>query len=113
MASGSEVDLILKAGQKLAENGRSVRVVSFPSWELFEKTDQKYQDSVLLPEVKARISVECAIAQGWQKYTGSYGKNICMKGFGASAPAGTLMKEFGFTVENIVETAESLLKAEK
>ncbi len=113
MASGSEVDLIMKAGQALAEKGHSVRVVSFPSWELFEKTDRQYQESVLLPDVKARISVECAIAQGWEKYTGTYGRNICMKGFGASAPAGTLMKEFGFTVDNIVATAESLLNTEK
>ncbi|MRR29745.1 transketolase, partial [bacterium] len=69
MASGSEVDLIVKAGQELASAGHSVRVVSFPSWELFEKTDQAYKDSVLIPSVKARLAVETGIAQGWEKYT--------------------------------------------
>lgn len=110
MASGSEVDLVLKAGQKLAEAGHSVRVVSFPSWELFEKTDKAYQESVLLPGVKARVAVEAGIAQGWEKYAGDGGKIICMHGYGASAPASILMKEFGFTVENVFETALSLLK---
>lgn len=113
MASGSEVDLILKAGQKLVEKGHSVRVVSFPSWELFEKTDKKYQDSVLPPEIKARIVVECGIAQGWEKYTGFDGRIICMHGYGASAPAPILMEKFGFTVEHILEEAISLLKMEK
>ncbi len=110
MASGSEVDLVLKAGQKLAEAGHSVRVVSFPSWELFEKTGKAYQESVLLPDVKARVAVEAGIAQGWEKYAGDGGKIICMHGYGASAPASILMKEFGFSVENVFETALSLLK---
>ena len=113
MASGSEVALIMKAGQKLAESGHCVRIVSFPSWELFEKTDNAYQDSVLLPEVKARLAVECGIAQGWEKYAGSDGKIISMHGYGASAPAPVLMEKFGFTVENVVATAEQLLKSEK
>lgn len=113
IGSGSEVNLVLKAGQKLAENGKSVRIVSFPSWELFEKTDKAYQDSVLLPDVKARIVVECGIAQGWEKYAGSEGKIICMQGYGASGPGPVLMEKFGFTVENIVETASRLLSVEK
>ncbi|MBA4385926.1 MAG: transketolase [Anaerolinea sp.] len=113
MASGSEVDLILKAGQELAAAGHSVRVVSFPSWELFEKTDQSYKDSVLIPGVKARLAVECGIAQGWEKFTGFDGKIIAMPGYGASAPAAILMDKFGFTIKNVVETAKSLLHAEK
>ena len=113
MASGSEVDLILKAGQELAAAGHSVRVVSFPSWELFEKTDQAYKDSVFIPGVKARLAVECGIAQGWEKFTGFEGKIIAMPGYGASAPASILMEHFGFTVKNVVETAKSLLRAEK
>ncbi|MBA3072554.1 MAG: transketolase [Anaerolineae bacterium] len=113
MASGSEVDLIVKAGQELVDSGHSVRLVSFPSWELFEKTDQSYKDSVLLPDVKARLVVECGIAQGWEKYAGSDGKIIAMTGYGASAPAPILMEKFGFTVKNVVEVAKSLLKAEK
>ena len=113
MASGSEVSLILKAGQQLAEAGHSVRVISFPSWELFEKMDQKYQDSVLLPDVKDRLAVECGIAQGWEKWTGSEGKIISMHGYGASAPAPVLMEKFGFTVENIVNESKKLLKLEK
>lgn len=113
MASGSEVDLILKAGQELADAGHSVRVVSFPSWELFEQTDQAYKDSVLIPGVKARLAVECGIAQGWEKFTGFDGRIIAMPGYGASAPASILMEKFGFTVKNVVETAKSLLHAEK
>lgn len=113
MASGSEVDLIVKAGQELAAGGHSVRVVSFPSWELFEKTDQAYKDSVLIPGVKARLAVECGIAQGWEKYTGSDGKIIAMTGYGASAPAPILMEKFGFTVKNVVEVAKSLINMEK
>jgi len=109
MASGSEVNLVYKAGQKLAEEGRAVRVVSFPCWELFEKAGQDYQDSVLIPGVKARLAVECGVAQGWEKWTGSEGKIIAMKSFGASAPAGILMEKFGFTVENVINTARSML----
>jgi len=113
MASGSEVDLIVKASQELADAGHSVRVVSFPSWEIFEKTDQAYKDSVLIPGVKARLAVECGIAQGWEKFTGFDGKIIAMTGYGASAPASVLMEKFGFTVRNVVEAAKSLLNAEK
>ena len=109
MASGSEVNLVYKAGQKLVEEGHSVRVVSFPCWELFEKAGQDYQDSVLIPGVKNRLAVECGVAQGWEKWTGSEGKIIAMKSFGASAPAGILMDKFGFTVENVLNTARSLL----
>jgi len=109
MASGSEVSLILAAASSLASKGLNVRVVSFPSWELFEQQDTAYQNSVLPPAVDLRISVEAGISLGWEKWVGNRGKTISINRFGASAPAGTLFKEFGFTVDNIVNTAEQLL----
>ena len=106
MASGSEVSLILEAAQKLADKGRSVRVVSFPSWELFEKQDAKYRESVLPKKVTARIAVESGSGQGWEKYATSV---ICMESYGASAPYKILFEKFGFTVENILAKAKPLL----
>ena len=108
MASGSEVALVLAAASRLAAKGLNVRVVSFPSWELFEEQDSAYQDSVLPPSVELRLSVEAGISQGWQKWVGSRGKSISLDRFGASAPAGTLFKEFGFTVDNVVRVAEQM-----
>lgn len=110
MASGSEVSLILDAANQLAEQGHSVRVVSFPSWELFEATDEAYKESVLPKKIKSRLAVEMGISQGWDRYIGPDGKMICMHGYGASAPAKVLFEKFGFTVENVVSTAKSLLK---
>jgi transketolase len=110
MASGSEVNLILEAATKLAEEGHSVRVVSFPSWELFEATDAAYKESVFPKKIKARLAVEMGIRQGWDRYFGDEGKMICMNGYGASAPAKILFEKFGFTVENVVSTAKTLLK---
>ena len=110
MASGSEVGLILDAANLLAEQGHSVRVVSFPSWELFEATDGAYKESVLPKKIRSRLAVEMGISQGWDRYIGSEGKMICMHGYGASAPAKVLFEKFGFTVENVVSTAKSLLK---
>ncbi len=112
MATGSEVNLVYEAGKQLAEEGHSVRVVSFPSWELFEKTDKKYQESVFPAHIKHRISVEAGVAQGWEKWTGTDGKNISMIGYGASAPYLTLMEKFGFTVENVVKTARTLISGD-
>ncbi|KPL79793.1 transketolase [Ornatilinea apprima] len=109
MASGSEVSLIIQAAEKLAAEGRSVRVVSMPSWELFKQQDQEYRDSVLLPDVKARLSVEAAVAMGWERWVGLEGKSISIETFGASAPAEKLFEEFGFTVENVIKTAKELL----
>jgi transketolase len=109
MASGSEVNLVLDAGKKLAENGHSVRVVSFPSWELFEKCDAAYKESVLPARIKHRLAVEMGIAQGWEKYVSSDGRIVCMNGYGASAPAKTLFDEFGFSVENVLTQATELL----
>ena len=108
MASGSEVALVLAAASRLASKGLNVRVVSFPSWELFEAQDSAYQNSVLPPSVELRLSVEAGISQGWEKWVSSKGKTISLDRFGASAPAGILFKEFGFTVDNIVGTAEQM-----
>lgn len=110
MASGSEVEIILKAAEKLEGEGKKVRVVSFPSWELFELQSEEYKNSVLPKEVKARIAVEAGVAQGWHKYTGDGGKIISIEIFGASAPDAILFEKYGFTVENILQTAKALLK---
>ncbi len=113
MASGSEVGLIVEAGKKLAASGISVRLVSFPSWELFAEQDGAYQASVLLPGVKARLAVEAGISQGWHRWVGSEGAVIGIDHFGASAPAGTLFKEFGFTVDHIMDVTSQLVVAAK
>jgi transketolase len=109
MASGSEVGLIMAAGIYLSEQGISTRIVSFPSWDLFEKSEYDYQESVFPKTLKARLAVEAGIAQGWEKYTGDSGRIICMHGFGASAPYQQLFNRFGFTVENIVQNAREIL----
>lgn len=110
IATGSEVHITLEAGKKLAAEGVSVRVVSMPSWELFENASPEYREKVLLPDVTARIAVEAGISMGWERYVGSRGAVIGMKGFGASAPGETLMEKFGFTPDHIVQTAMKLLK---
>jgi transketolase len=109
MATGSEVNLIVRAGEFLAAEGVNVRMVSFPCWELFEKQDEAYRNSVLLPEVKARLAVESGIAQGWHQWVGDKGGVISLDHFGASAPAKILYEEFGFTVENVITRARELL----
>lgn len=108
MASGTEVALIYEAALRLVVEGLNVRVVSFPSWELFEQQDPSYQDSVLPQDINLRLSVEMGVSQGWEKWVGPNGKVICLNQFGASAPYKTLMKEYGFTVENIVAQAKKL-----
>jgi len=110
MSSGSEVQLILKAAEKLESEGKKVRVVSFPSWELFEQQSEEYKNSVLPKEVKARIAIEAGVAQGWHKYTGDGGKIISIEKYGASAPYEILYEKYGITVENILRTSKSLLK---
>jgi len=112
MASGSEVSLILDAGFKLAMEGISVRMVSFPSWELFAAQDQEYRDAVLLPDVPARLAVETGVGMGWERWVGDQGKVICMHGYGASAPYQTLFKEYGFTVDDVVREAASLVQGQ-
>jgi transketolase len=108
MASGSEVSLIVEAGQKLAAEGKNVRLVSFPSWQLFSQQDKAYQESVFPKNISRRISVEAATSFGWERWVGDNGRMIAIDHYGASAPAARLFKEFGFTVENIVNTAKEL-----
>ena len=110
MASGSEVELVYKAFDELAAKGVKARVISMPCWEVFEAQDAEYKESVMPKAVRARLAVEAASDFGWHKYVGMDGDIICMDGFGASAPAGLLFKDFGFTVENVVEKALALVK---
>lgn len=109
MASGSEVSLILEAGARLAAEGINVRMVSVPSWELFKMQTEDYRESVLPKNVKARVAVEAGIGMGWEKFVGDSGAIICIDHFGASAPAGILFKEFGFTIETVFDTARKLV----
>ncbi|CCO60791.1 transketolase 1 [Vibrio nigripulchritudo] len=109
IATGSEVELTVEAAAKLTEAGKKVRVVSMPSTDAFDKQDAAYRESVLPSDVTARIAVEAGIADFWYKYVGFDGRIIGMTTFGESAPAGELFKMFGFTVENVVETANELL----
>ncbi len=109
MATGSEVSLCLGVYEQLTTEGRKVRVVSMPSWEIFEKQSPEYRDSVLLPEVKARISVEQASTLGWSQYVGHDGITIGMKTFGASAPLKELQKKFGFTPDAVLQAARKIL----
>ena len=112
MASGSEVYLCMDAYQRLKAEGIQARVVSMPSWELFEKQSQEYRDSVLPPSVGARVSVEQGSTMGWSRYVGLTGRTIGMETFGASAPLKELQKKFGFTPENVVAAAKEQLAAE-
>ena len=109
LATGSEVSLCIRAYEQLVEEGIGARVVSMPSWELFEQQSQEYRDSVIPPEVTARVSVEQASTLGWDRYVGLMGRTIGMKMFGASAPLKELQKKFGFTPETVVATAKELL----
>ncbi len=108
IATGSEVSLAVDAAAELTSQGKSVRVVSMPCTEAFDAQDQAYRDSVLIPGVK-RVAVEAGVDQSWYKYVGLDGAIVAMETFGESAPAGDLFKEFGFTVENVVETANKVL----
>jgi transketolase len=109
MASGSEVGLIVKAGQHLVNRGIAVRLVSFPSWELFEEQEAAYRDSVLPPDIKPRLAVEAGISQGWHRWVGSKGRVLGLNRYGASAPANTVFEKLGLTVDNAVRIAEEIL----
>ena len=109
MGTGSELSICVDAYEKLKTAGVRARVVSMPSWELFEEQDDKYRESVLPSNVTARIAVEAAVKFGWERYLGPRGKFIGMEGFGASAPFATLYKHFGITAEDIVAKAKVLL----
>ncbi len=108
MGTGSEMQLCVGAYEKLTEEGIRARVVSMPSWELFESQDQAYRESVLPPNVTARLAVEQASTMGWDRYVGPGGAMIGMHTFGASAPAAALQKKFGFTPEAVLEAARKL-----
>ena len=110
LATGSEVSLCVEAYERLKTEGVKARVVSLPSWELFEQQSQAYRDSVIPPTVTARVSVEQASTFGWSRYTGLDGERIGMKTFGASAPLKELQKKFGFTVDNVITAAREQLK---
>ena len=110
MATGSEVALAVQSAQVLEESGIPTRVVSIPCFEWFNQQEQSYKDEVLPPSVKARVSIEAGIAQGWREYVGDRGASISLEHYGASAGANVLFKEFGFNVDNVVETAKKVLK---
>ncbi|MFH1906218.1 MAG: transketolase C-terminal domain-containing protein, partial [Chloroflexota bacterium] len=109
LASGSEVSLIVEAGLRLAAEGVNVRLVSFPSWELFSAQPQEYRDAVLPPRVTARLAVEAGIAQGWERWVGSHGAIISIEHFGVSAPYKVIFEQLGFTVENVIARCHAII----
>jgi len=110
MATGSEVSITLKAAEEIEASGVKTRVVSFPSWELFEIQSAEYKESVLPSKIKARVSVEAGVKHGWERFIGDYGEAISIEKFGASAPVGIVMEKYGFTPANIVNTAKKVLE---
>jgi transketolase len=113
ISTGSEVALCLAARDELKKQGMRARVVSMPSWELFEEQDKAYRDEVLPPRVRARVSVEAASPMGWDRYVGSDGARIAMMGFGASGPYKEVYKHFHFTPEHIVDVAKEQIARNK
>jgi transketolase len=113
IATGSEVHLALEVYEKLRSGGIKTRVVSMPSWEVFEQQPERYRQEVLPPEVTKRVSIEAGVTLGWHRYVGGEGEIIGIDHFGASAPGSVLLKEFGFTVENILPRVKSLLTKKK
>ena len=111
IATGTEVQLAVAAHEELTAAGIKARVVSLPSWALFDRQSDEYRDSVLPPEVTARVAVEQASTFGWERYAGSMGAVIGMETFGASAPLKELQTKFGFTPENVVEAAKAQLRS--
>jgi transketolase len=110
MASGSEVSLIIEAGLRLAAEAIAVRLVSFPSWELFAAQNQEYRENVFPTLVKARLAVEAGVSMGWERWVGERGAILGIDRFGASAPSEVVYREFGITIENIVERALKLVR---
>jgi transketolase len=109
MSSGSEVGLMIQAGHLLAAEGVSLRLVSFPSWELFKAQTEEYQESVFPRQIKARLAIEAGVSQGWDQWVGDAGDMITVDRFGASAPAGVLYQKYGLTTENIYQHARDLV----
>jgi len=114
LASGSEVEVALDAAEKLGAEGIGARVISMPSWELFEAQDSAYRDSVILPKVKARVGIEAGIEQGWSKWLGDGGQFVGLSKFGKSAPGKTCFEKFGITVDNVIKVSkESIAYCQK
>jgi len=113
MATGSEVQLIIAAGKRLSASGRTVRLVSFPSWELFEAQPKRYREQVLPPRIKLRLAVEAGVAQGWERWVGDHGVIISLERYGASAPGEIALEKLGFSVQNVLRHARSLLGSKK
>jgi transketolase len=111
MASGSEVEIIVAAGEKIAAEGLGVRLVSFPSWELFEQQPQAYRDEVLPPALPRRVAVEAGVRQGWERWIGDRGIFVGLDDFGASAPYKEIYRERGLTAEHVVEHVRRWLVA--
>jgi transketolase len=110
IATGSEVALCVPAHERLASEGVRSRVVSMPSWELFERQSRQYKDEVIPPQVTARVVVEAAAKTGWERYAGPRGAVLGMESFGASAPGGDLMRRFGLTVDDVMAAAHRQLQ---
>ncbi|NQT03093.1 MAG: transketolase, partial [Planctomycetes bacterium] len=106
LASGSEVGLAVEAAEKLAAEGVTAQVVSMPCWELFERQSKEYKDSVIPPQIKARVGIEAGVELGWSKWLGEKGVFVGMSSFGASAPANICFEKFGVTVDNVVTAAK-------
>lgn len=109
MASGSELNLIVEAGMKLSAEGVNVRLVSFPSWELFEAQPLEYRNQVMPTTCRKRLAVETGIAMGWERWVGDKGRTLSIERYGASAPYKKLMEEFGFTTEHVIKEARDIL----
>jgi transketolase len=109
LATGSEVSVALSAYDKLSAEGIKARVVNMPCWELFEKQSKEYRDSVIPPEVKARVGVEAAVEFGWRKWLGPQGEFVGMSTFGASAPGKVCFEKFGITADAVVAAAKKVL----
>ncbi|MFQ5426913.1 MAG: transketolase C-terminal domain-containing protein, partial [Gaiellales bacterium] len=111
IATGSEVSLALEAGRTLAADGVGARVVSMPSWELFEEQDEAYRHAVLPPDVKARLAIETGVTLGWERWVGDRGDTIGVDRYGASAPGQRVLEEYGFTIDNVLRRATALISA--
>ena len=112
IGTGSELQLAFGGRQKLEAEGIPTRVVSMPCWEFFDNQPREYRDEVLPPSVWARLSIEAGVTLGWQKYVGDKGGSIGVDRYGASAPGEVVMREYGFTVDHVVEFARGLLRKE-
>ena len=106
IATGSEVSLALNAAEIMETEGKNVRVISFPSWEIFEQQSNEYKNQIFPPEISARLSIEMGVAMGWKKYVGNIGESLSIEIFGASAPDSVLYEKYGFTVENVISLAK-------